>query len=149
MGARIGRRSCGKQSKEKREGTASHGGGRWRSVANTAEAVDVVAWSSARLGYYRTGEARAAQRSPIAYASTLASTVPGTTAAHMSNQDRPAASIPSQPRAKQLRACLLCSIIQTPADFRKHGCPHCEELMQVRSSYSVLVSVSDALYPCR
>ncbi len=43
------------------------------------------------------------------------------------------ASIPSQPRAKQLRACLLCSIVQTPADFRKHGCPNCEELMQVRS----------------
>lgn len=43
------------------------------------------------------------------------------------------ASIPSQPRAKQLRACLLCSIVQTPADFRKHGCPNCEELMQVPS----------------
>lgn len=41
------------------------------------------------------------------------------------------ASIPSQPRAKQLRACLLCSIIQTPADFRKYGCPNCEEIMQV------------------
>lgn len=44
------------------------------------------------------------------------------------------ASIPSQPRAKQLRACLLCSVIQTPADFRKHGCPNCEELMQVCST---------------
>ncbi|TCD69178.1 transcription elongation factor spt4 [Steccherinum ochraceum] len=42
------------------------------------------------------------------------------------------AAIPSQPRAKQLRACLLCSIIQTPADFRKHGCPNCEELMQMK-----------------
>ncbi|PIL36603.1 transcription factor [Ganoderma sinense ZZ0214-1] len=50
----------------------------------------------------------------------------------MSSQDRPPASIPSQPRAKQLRACLLCSIIQTPADFRKHGCPNCEELMQMK-----------------
>ncbi|CCM03580.1 uncharacterized protein FIBRA_05717 [Fibroporia radiculosa] len=42
------------------------------------------------------------------------------------------AAIPPQPRAKQLRACLLCSIIQTPADFRKHGCPNCEELMQMK-----------------
>ncbi|KAI0643612.1 transcription initiation protein spt4 [Trametes meyenii] len=42
------------------------------------------------------------------------------------------AAIPSQPRAKQLRACLLCSIVQTPADFRKHGCPNCEELMQMK-----------------
>ena len=45
------------------------------------------------------------------------------------------AAIPTQPRAKQLRACLLCSIIQTPTDFRKHGCPNCEELMQVRLSH--------------
>lgn len=43
------------------------------------------------------------------------------------------AAIPSQPRAKQLRACLLCSIIQTPADFRKYGCPNCEEIMQVNT----------------
>ncbi|KAI0922102.1 hypothetical protein AcV5_000484 [Taiwanofungus camphoratus] len=41
-------------------------------------------------------------------------------------------AIPPQPRAKQLRACLLCSIIQAPADFRKHGCPNCEELMQMK-----------------
>ncbi|KZT67000.1 transcription elongation factor SPT4 [Daedalea quercina L-15889] len=42
------------------------------------------------------------------------------------------AAIPPQPRAKQLRACLLCSIIQTPADFRKYGCPNCEEIMQMK-----------------
>ncbi|KAI0699801.1 transcription initiation protein spt4 [Cytidiella melzeri] len=42
------------------------------------------------------------------------------------------AAIPSQPRAKALRACLLCSIIQTPADFRRIGCPNCEELMQMK-----------------
>ena len=47
---------------------------------------------------------------------------------------QPQAAIPTQPRAKQLRACLLCSIVQTPADFRKHGCPNCEEIMQVRAS---------------
>ena len=45
------------------------------------------------------------------------------------------AAIPSQPRAKALRACLLCSIIQTPADFRRIGCPNCEELMQVRGAW--------------
>ncbi|TFY64315.1 hypothetical protein EVG20_g5989 [Dentipellis fragilis] len=42
------------------------------------------------------------------------------------------AMIPSQARGKTLRACLLCSIIQSPADFRRNGCPNCEELMQVR-----------------
>ncbi|EIN10146.1 transcription initiation protein spt4 [Punctularia strigosozonata HHB-11173 SS5] len=37
-------------------------------------------------------------------------------------------------KAKSLRACLLCSLIQTPVDFRKNGCPNCEELMQMRGS---------------
>jgi len=44
------------------------------------------------------------------------------------------AAIPPQPKARQLRACLLCSIIQTPGDFRKQGCPNCEELMQMKGS---------------
>ncbi|KAG1739946.1 Spt4/RpoE2 zinc finger-domain-containing protein [Suillus clintonianus] len=44
------------------------------------------------------------------------------------------ATIPPQARSKQLRACLLCSIIQHPMDFRKNGCPNCEELMQMKGS---------------
>jgi len=43
------------------------------------------------------------------------------------------AAIP-QARSKQLRACLLCSIIQTSQDFKKSGCPNCEELMQIKGS---------------
>lgn len=43
----------------------------------------------------------------------------------------PSAPVPSQARSKNLRACLLCSIIQTPIDFRRNGCPNCEEIMQV------------------
>lgn len=46
----------------------------------------------------------------------------------------PQALIPPQPRAKALRACLLCSLIQTPADFRRNGCPNCEEIMQLRGA---------------
>lgn len=45
---------------------------------------------------------------------------------------QPQAAIPPQPKARQLRACLLCSLIQTPGDFRKNGCPNCEEILQVR-----------------
>lgn len=41
--------------------------------------------------------------------------------------------IPPQARSKNLRACLLCSIIQLPPDFRKSGCPNCEEILQVRT----------------
>ena len=46
----------------------------------------------------------------------------------------PTAPIPSNARARQLRACLLCSIIQSPADFRRNGCPNCEEIMQMKQS---------------
>jgi len=43
----------------------------------------------------------------------------------------PPAPIPNQAKSKNLRACLLCSIIQTPIDFRRNGCPNCEDIMQV------------------
>jgi len=48
------------------------------------------------------------------------------------------ATIPPQARSKSLRACLLCSIIQTPADFRRHGCPNCDEILQVCSLAELL-----------
>ncbi|KAI6046524.1 Spt4/RpoE2 zinc finger-domain-containing protein [Pisolithus marmoratus] len=44
------------------------------------------------------------------------------------------ASIPSQGKYKSLRACLLCSIVQHPTDFKKNGCPNCEEIMQMKGS---------------
>jgi transcription elongation factor SPT4 len=56
------------------------------------------------------------------------------------------AAIPPQAKSKQLRACLLCSIIQHPADFRKNGCPNCEELVQVRSNCSVFVNQKLIIY---
>ncbi|KAF8258533.1 transcription initiation protein spt4 [Lactarius quietus] len=46
----------------------------------------------------------------------------------------PAAPIPATAKSKNLRACLLCSIIQTPIDFRRNGCPNCEEIMQMKGS---------------
>jgi len=46
----------------------------------------------------------------------------------------PPAPIPNQARSKNLRACLLCSIIQTPVDFRRNGCPNCEDIMQMKGS---------------
>ncbi|KAJ3561126.1 hypothetical protein NP233_g10389 [Leucocoprinus birnbaumii] len=44
------------------------------------------------------------------------------------------APIPQQAKSKSLRACLLCSIILSPADFRKIGCPNCEDIMQLKGS---------------
>ncbi|KAK0206006.1 transcription initiation protein spt4 [Desarmillaria ectypa] len=43
------------------------------------------------------------------------------------------AAIPA-PRSRQMRACLLCSVIQTSADFRKDGCPNCDSILQLRDN---------------
>lgn len=45
------------------------------------------------------------------------------------------AAIPPQARSKTLRACLLCSIIQLPNEFKRNGCPNCEEILQVWLSF--------------
>ncbi|KZS94027.1 transcription initiation Spt4 [Sistotremastrum niveocremeum HHB9708] len=43
-------------------------------------------------------------------------------------------SAPVIPNAKsrQLRACLLCSIVLTPQDFRRTGCPNCDEITKMK-----------------
>ncbi|CAO0797351.1 unnamed protein product [Mucor circinelloides] len=35
---------------------------------------------------------------------------------------------------KQLRACLLCSLIKNASQFRSNGCENCEEILQMRGS---------------
>ncbi|KAI9483781.1 MAG: transcription initiation protein spt4 [Benjaminiella poitrasii] len=35
---------------------------------------------------------------------------------------------------KQLRACLLCSLIKNASQFRANGCENCEEILQMRGS---------------
>ena len=52
----------------------------------------------------------------------------------------PVAAIPTNARARQLRACLLCSIIQSPAEFKRNGCPNCEEIMQMKQSQDRVAS---------
>ncbi|TPX36884.1 hypothetical protein SeMB42_g02473 [Synchytrium endobioticum] len=42
------------------------------------------------------------------------------------------AALPSDKRG--LRACLLCSIIQKERDFRRFGCPNCDEILQIKGS---------------
>ncbi|KAJ7590595.1 transcription initiation protein spt4 [Mycena floridula] len=37
-------------------------------------------------------------------------------------------------RSRHLRACLLCSIVLDQSEFSKHGCPNCEEILQLRTS---------------
>ncbi|KAK7051353.1 transcription elongation factor spt4 [Paramarasmius palmivorus] len=51
----------------------------------------------------------------------------------MLEEGTPTASIPA-PKSRHLRACLLCSVIQTTQDFRLSGCPNCEEILQLKDS---------------
>ncbi|KIM20364.1 hypothetical protein M408DRAFT_330168 [Serendipita vermifera MAFF 305830] len=44
------------------------------------------------------------------------------------------AGIPPTGRARNIRACLVCSLIQTSIDFRKKGCPNCEHFLQMRGN---------------
>lgn len=53
------------------------------------------------------------------------------------------AAIPPLARSKNLRACLLCSLIQVPNEFKKSGCPNCEEILQVRFTSHSHSSCSD------
>ncbi|MBW0493509.1 hypothetical protein O181_033224 [Austropuccinia psidii MF-1] len=32
------------------------------------------------------------------------------------------------------RACMLCSFIQTAAQFKGHGCPNCEDLLEMKGN---------------
>ncbi|KAL1929442.1 hypothetical protein VTP01DRAFT_1580 [Rhizomucor pusillus] len=34
---------------------------------------------------------------------------------------------------KQLRACMICSLIQTASQFRTNGCANCESILRLRS----------------
>ncbi|KAG6888626.1 hypothetical protein C0995_006870 [Termitomyces sp. Mi166 len=56
------------------------------------------------------------------------------------------AAIPPQARSRQLRACLLCSIIQLPVDFRKNGCPNCEEIMQMKGNSDRIASCTTTYF---
>ncbi|KIY50510.1 transcription initiation Spt4 [Fistulina hepatica ATCC 64428] len=45
------------------------------------------------------------------------------------------AAVPSQQRFhRHLRACLLCSLVQHANDFRRIGCPNCDEILQIKGS---------------
>ncbi|KAF8720407.1 hypothetical protein AX14_011004 [Amanita brunnescens Koide BX004] len=54
--------------------------------------------------------------------------------------------IPTNARSKALRACLLCSIIQAPQEFRRSGCPNCEEVMQLKGSTERITTCTTAYF---
>jgi hypothetical protein len=50
---------------------------------------------------------------------------------------------------KKLRACLMCSFVATPVEFRKEGCPNCEEYLEVRPRPDALSLVALGANPPR
>jgi len=55
-------------------------------------------------------------------------------------------TVPPMGKAKGLRACLLCSLVQTAADFRKSGCPNCEDILQLRGSTDRVASCTTTAF---
>ena len=47
------------------------------------------------------------------------------------SQRQVAAIIPATGRARNLRACHVCNLVQTSQDFRRNGCPNCEQYLEV------------------
>ncbi|KIO26158.1 hypothetical protein M407DRAFT_61367, partial [Tulasnella calospora MUT 4182] len=59
--------------------------------------------------------------------------------------DTQPAAIPSGTK-KALRACMLCSVVQTPQDFKKYGCPNCEEILQLQNDSERVASCTSAQF---
>lgn len=53
---------------------------------------------------------------------------------------------PKGARQPQLRACLVCSILQSQKDFVDYGCPNCEEVMDMRGSAERVVECTSTIY---
>ncbi|KAL6849791.1 transcription elongation factor spt4 [Amphichorda felina] len=51
---------------------------------------------------------------------------------------------PSQQR--YLRACMVCSIVQTYARFRDYGCPNCEEFLHLQGSQDQIESCTSQVF---
>lgn len=60
----------------------------------------------------------------------------------------PASAAAAAPSAntKRQRACLLCSLLLSSSDFRKLGCPNCEEILRMKGSSDKVTSCTSAQY---
>jgi hypothetical protein len=56
-----------------------------------------------------------------------------------------AAAAPSA-NSKRQRACLLCSLLLSSSDFRKLGCPNCDEILRMKGSSDKVTSCTSAQY---
>lgn len=51
---------------------------------------------------------------------------------------------PSQHRS--LRACMVCSIVQTSSNFMRSGCPNCEEFLQLTGSQDAVQDCTSQVF---
>ncbi|RSH81192.1 transcription elongation factor spt4 [Apiotrichum porosum] len=49
-------------------------------------------------------------------------------------------------RQPQLRACLVCSILQPLKDFVETGCPNCEDVVEMRGSPERVAECTSTIY---
>ncbi|GAA5844074.1 hypothetical protein JCM9279_003723 [Rhodotorula babjevae] len=47
---------------------------------------------------------------------------------------------------KKLRACLLCSFVASPAEFRKQGCPNCEDKLEMKGDQDRVMTCTTAQF---
>lgn len=45
-----------------------------------------------------------------------------------------------------LRACLVCSFVQTQSKFVKTGCPNCEDFLEMRGSSDVVIDCTSEVF---
>jgi transcription elongation factor SPT4 len=47
---------------------------------------------------------------------------------------------------RSLRACMVCSIVQTGTKFVSNGCPNCDEFLEMRHSADVVQDCTSAVF---
>ncbi|RBR12860.1 uncharacterized protein FIESC28_08450 [Fusarium coffeatum] len=54
-------------------------------------------------------------------------------------------TVPSS-NARNLRACMICSIIMTSTRFQNEGCPNCEEFLHLQHSQDQIESCTSTVF---
>jgi len=47
---------------------------------------------------------------------------------------------------RSLRACMLCSVVRTQAQFNREGCPNCEEFLELRNNLDGIQDCTSSVF---
>jgi transcription elongation factor SPT4 len=47
---------------------------------------------------------------------------------------------------RNLRACMVCSVVQTSAQFNRAGCPNCEEFLELRGNPDSIAEATSQVF---